>query len=267
MFLHRYNISSDNLWNIQWVLLLSCCLKEQRLDYRWEIFLEVSETGDIQIFLDTYKLPFSKDPANELDYVRHLTWKLKEQKDYECHKYQQWQTILDSKGSSFTEKGVLCIAMRCVTLEKLKPAQRFFAVPTDIPGTHTIDYFKRLDTESSYTSLDRKIVPLVKALNSLPCVATVSSCQAHYGGMNMIRNAFVSFIANIESVAEILEQVRALKPRLHFTWQMIGSLENGCPSTGPYIIWQLITREKVNLLKAKKLTGDINLLADGFLRS
>jgi len=266
MFKKYFKIANLTLSEMRRPLLLSCILKEQHLDYRWNLFFTINDVDNVELFLWNLSLRMCKSRNNasnnsydELGYITHLFGKLKEHEDYPCKNYQRWKTILDTKGSSFTVEGERCIAIRFATPEKLKPSQRFFTMPTSLHFVHEIDYFKQLTGLSSYDSIDKGIRPLVRVMNSLTNTATISSCQGHcFWPSN--RNPFVSFISNLETAAGIHAFIKHHELSLNCSWQLQGTIENECPSLGPFIIWKLTTKGKRTFLNNKYFETDIAFL-------
>lgn len=71
-----------------------------------------------------------------------------------------------------------------------------------------------------YHQLDPKIAPLVNALNQLPSVSTIASCQGHAFGR--IEPPYVYFNADHELVASFITQLRQcyLDGHLHHSWEI-----------------------------------------------
>lgn len=254
------------------VLLLSCILKEGMF-YGWKLRLPVKGVASVELRLWTSGLPALKKPDNDLKYLTDRFRELKGKVSQNCNNYQKWKTILDTKGSAFFEEGKECIAIRGAALEKLTPSQRFFTVSAErfarVFVHNEIDYFRRLGEESSYTTIDRKIIPLVKAVNLLPNTATTSSCHGKYnlpgfGFTPFNARPFVCFITNIETVVKIQNIIEAEKPGMRFTWGLTGHVENECPSLGPYIHWKLSIKERLSVFNAHCLESDIECFTRAF---
>lgn len=71
-----------------------------------------------------------------------------------------------------------------------------------------------------YQQLDPKIAPLVAALNQLPTVNTIASCQGHAFGR--VEPPYVYFNADHKLVTRLITPLRQcyLEGRLHHSWEI-----------------------------------------------
>ncbi len=136
----------------------------------------------------------------------------------DCKRYQDARTYIYNEGSFPIEKPV--------------KSHQFSTSPATI--AHGVEYYKN---SIDMSSVEKDILPVVNALNSLKGVCTMSGCEGHRWWIMPPMYPFISFHASFAKVKDIAKMIYGLN--LNYGWAIKGHISNGCPQTSMHIIWEL----------------------------
>jgi hypothetical protein len=111
--------------------------------------------------------------------------------------------------------------------------------PASPAVVHEMESYKK---SIDYSSIEKDMVPLVSAINSVKGICTMYSCEGHRYSLLSIPHMppFVKFHGGFPRVRDLAEKIYGL--HLNYEWIIVGQVINECPNGTPHIFWTLTLR-------------------------
>jgi hypothetical protein len=247
--------------SLTWVILLSCLLNKD-LYYKWLIEVEVLPTNDYKVSIKNNvigllrrKKDILKERNNIINLVRVAEKYINTTKDNNDHARPDIP-VFYPVGNPPLETWIGDGAIRAFLLKKPDTYIPVFILAIPASANSHINIINKKSIELS--NIERKIQPLVIAINNISSVWTTFSCCGHI--FREPRSPYVSFFTtNIEYILKLNQIIT--NSRTNYRWLLKGIVFNN------KIQWTITTETKRTFFNNKKIDEDIIILASNLNNS